>query len=565
MMRRALPLGLAALAVAAAPAAARDVLAPGLVYEQRTLPGPTVVDVLKLDRYPARRANADGPLYRVEATGAPQLTAGRTRLSSLVRARRGSGAIAGINGDFFNWSGIPSGLLLDGRGLVRSPAPFRSSALLDGAGALHVARLALAGTIVAMGPDGPVGAPATVQAINRLPRPGGGESILYTEAFGRRTPPSPGTPSLVLAPADPGAPLIGPVAARVLTTGGGGGISLAGRIVIALGGSRATALAQSLRPGDAVRLDLEVPGLPEGTLTGIGGGPVLVRDGRAVEDGEGFSSAQLDSRTARSAIGQTAAGTLLLVTVEDGRSGPSRGLTGGELARLMIDLGAVTAMGLDSGGSAGISIRGLTPASAGPAGERAIATALVVSYRGVAMPPPRPSRVSPDGDGHAETTTAVYRLTARSAVRASLLDARHRRVARLAAGWRESGAHRMRVPVRDLRDGRYQVKVVSRRAGDRHATTATRAVVIDRTLGHLRAAGRAGGAVLSFRLTRTARITVRVRVPGGWRTVVSGRRLGRGARGLRIAAPAGRRTIWVGARSSLGVSRQSTTVTVTRR
>ncbi len=562
-MRRALPLGLAALAVAAAPAAARDVLAPGLVYERRTLPGPTVVDVLKLDRYPARRANADGPLYRVEATASPQLTEGRTRLSTLVRTRRAHGAIAGINGDFFNWSGIPSGLLLDERGLVRSPAPFRSSALLDDAGMLHVARLALAGAVVPMGPEGPVGAPVAVQAINRLPRPGGGESVLYTEAFGRRTPRSPGTPSLVLAAEDPGAPLIGPVAARVLATGGEGGIALAGRIVVALGSSRAVALAESLRPGDAVRLDLGVPGLPEGTVTGIGGGPVLVSDGRAVRAGEGFSSAQLDARTARSAIGQTATGTLLLVTVEDGRSGPSRGLTGDELAGVMVDLGAVTAMGLDSGGSAGISIRGLTPASVGPAGERAIATALVVSYRGVAMPPPQPSRVSPDGDRHAETTTAVYRLTARSAVRASLLDARHRRVARLAAGWRGRGAHRVRVPVRGLRDGRYQVKIVARRAGDRHATTATRAVVVDRTLGHLQAGGRAGGAVLSFRLTRTARVTVRVRVPGGWRTVVSGRRLGPGARGLRIAAPAGRREIWVGARSSLGLSHQSATVRVT--
>lgn len=561
---RIVPAGIVALGLVATPAAARDVLAPGLVYERVVRPGPAVVHVLRLDRYPARRADPDGPLYRVEAASGDALLGGRTRLSSMVRERRADGALAGINGDFFSWTGIPSGMLLDQRGLVRNPVPYRSSVVLDHAGGLHVGVLALAGTLSLLGPEGPIGATAQINAINRMPRDGGGESILYTEAFGERTPATPGTPSLVLQPLDPAAPLIGQVTARVLATGGGGSIGLDGRLVVALGGSRAAALAQRARPGDLVTLGIGVPGLAPGAVAGVGGGPALVAEGRPVRASEGFSSAQVDARTARSAIGQTATGTLLLVSVEDGRSGGSRGMTAGELATLMADLGAVTAAGLDSGGSAGLSIRGTVPESVGSAGERAIATALVVSYRGVRLPPPEPNRVSPDGDRRAETTTAVYRLTGRSAVRATLIDARGRRVARLAAGWRGRGAHRVRVPVRQLRDGRYRVRVVARGEDDRRATRATRVVVVDRTLGHLRAAGRAGAAVVTFRLTRAARVTVRVRVPGGWRTVVSGRKMGPGRPGLRVPAPAGRRAIQVSARSHLGVTTQQTVVRVGR-
>jgi hypothetical protein len=556
----------AAVATSTAAAAPREVVAPGLVYERVVRPGPIIAHVLRLDRYPARRVSPDGPAYRVEALAGGPLTAGRTRLSSMVAARASTGAVAGINGDYFSWSGVPTGLLLNGAGLVRDPAPFRSSAVLDDAGVLHVSRLGLRGTLVGLGPAGaPAGAAATIGALNRLARAGGGETVLYTPAFGRRTPPAPGTPSLVLAPSDPAAPVVGSVTARVLAMGGAGGIGLDGRLVVALGGARAQALASSLRPGDPVRVELAVPGIAPGAVAGIGGGPALVAGGRPAVAPEGFAAAQTAARTARSAVGQRADGTLLLVSVEDGRAGPSRGVTAAELARLMAGLGAEVAMGLDSGGSAGLSLRGQRPASAGPAGERAIASALIVSYRGVQVAPVAPGRVSPNGDGVGETAAVAYRLTARSAVRADLVGPRGRRVARLGAGWRRAGVHRVRVPARARADGRYRVRVVARGADDRRPTRAARAVVVDRTLGHLRLGGRGGAVALAFRLSRPARVSVRVRVPGGWRTALAGARLGRGGRGLRVAAPPGRRGVRVTARSRLGPSTLAGTVRVPRR
>lgn len=92
-------------------------------------------------------------------------------------------------------------------------------------------------------------------------------------------------------------------------------------------------------------------------------GPLLVRDGRAVyEDGvdaEGFSAGahQFDSditscRHPRAAIG-LAPGEVLAV-VADGRSPADAGLTLGELAAVLVDLGADRAMNLDGGGSASL-------------------------------------------------------------------------------------------------------------------------------------------------------------------------------------------------------------------
>lgn len=102
-----------------------------------------------------------------------------------------------------------------------------------------------------------------------------------------------------------------------------------------------------------------LPSAPRGEL--LQAGPLLVRDGRAVyEDGvdaEGFSAAahQFDSditegRHPRAAIGVT--GGAVLAVVADGRSAVDAGLTLGELAAVLVELGAERAMNLDGGGSA---------------------------------------------------------------------------------------------------------------------------------------------------------------------------------------------------------------------
>ena len=83
----------------------------------------------------------------------------------------------------------------------------------------------------------------------------------------------------------------------------------------------------------------------------IGGGPVIVRDGKPVyQANEDFTPEQLRPRHPRTAVGQLTDGRILLVAV-DGRSEESSGVNLLELAQEMIRLGAVNAMALDAGGS----------------------------------------------------------------------------------------------------------------------------------------------------------------------------------------------------------------------
>jgi exopolysaccharide biosynthesis protein len=94
-------------------------------------------------------------------------------------------------------------------------------------------------------------------------------------------------------------------------------------------------------------------------------GPLLVRDGRAVEgDAEGFSAgaAQFDSditaeRHPRAALG-ISDDELLAVCCDGRRSGVDAGLELGELGRLLISFGARDAINLDGGGSTTLVHRG---------------------------------------------------------------------------------------------------------------------------------------------------------------------------------------------------------------
>ncbi|GAP97817.1 phosphodiester glycosidase family protein [Leptolyngbya sp. NIES-2104] len=90
----------------------------------------------------------------------------------------------------------------------------------------------------------------------------------------------------------------------------------------------------------------------------IGGGPLLIRNGQIVLDGrlEQFSTAFIQERAARSAIGQTADGRILIVTAQNNVSGV--GATLSDMAVIMQQLGAVNALNLDGGSSTTLYLGG---------------------------------------------------------------------------------------------------------------------------------------------------------------------------------------------------------------
>jgi hypothetical protein len=88
----------------------------------------------------------------------------------------------------------------------------------------------------------------------------------------------------------------------------------------------------------------------------------------------------------------------------------------------MVRLGAVTASGLDAGGSTTMAFDGkLLNRPSDPGGERSVAESLAVLYNGVYAPPPALSVVSPNGDGIAEQQQLAYKVVRPSTVTASLV------------------------------------------------------------------------------------------------------------------------------------------------
>lgn len=115
----------------------------------------------------------------------------------------------------------------------------------------------------------------------------------------------------------------------------------------------------------ALRPRTELAAEPPGDL--LQAGPLLVRDGSNLiegdQDPEGFSTGahQFDSditlgRHPRAALGISE--TELIAVVCDGRTLTEAGLSLNELARVMIELGAVDAINLDGGGSASLVVDG---------------------------------------------------------------------------------------------------------------------------------------------------------------------------------------------------------------
>ena len=160
-------------------------VAPGVGYQRVVKGDGTVVHVVRA------AASPRVALAPVLAGGSPTR---RGSLTGAVAARLDSGAVAGINGDFFNTTtNDPSGVLMIGGELIKEPEASRSALVLLPGGGLDAVALALQGRYQALDPSGAQQySPRTVSGINR-PAKRGSETILYTPAYGSLTTPVAGS------------------------------------------------------------------------------------------------------------------------------------------------------------------------------------------------------------------------------------------------------------------------------------------------------------------------------------------------------------------------------------
>jgi hypothetical protein len=120
-------------------------------------------------------------------------------------------------------------------------------------------------------------------------------------------------------------------------------------------------------------LQISTATLPDlnGVTTAIGGGPAIVRDGKAIARDE------VNIRNPRAAIGWNRA-HLYLVEVDGRQRYLSVGMTNQELSDYMISLGCESAMSLDGGGSATCWVYGQVMNRPSEGFERPMANALVL-------------------------------------------------------------------------------------------------------------------------------------------------------------------------------------------
>lgn len=98
--------------------------------------------------------------------------------------------------------------------------------------------------------------------------------------------------------------------------------------------------------GDAVKTKFEFTPSIENVETAFGGGTLLLKDGKKTE-----ITHNVAGNNPRSAIGTNEDGTVVYFITVDGRQNQSRGVSLSELADICLDLGCVSALNLDGGGS----------------------------------------------------------------------------------------------------------------------------------------------------------------------------------------------------------------------
>jgi hypothetical protein len=499
----------AAFTLAAPASAQKTTLMPGVTYErgvQFTPHGPVALHIVT------------GPkptgLYALRPVLSNEAIEGRERVTAMQKRLSSAATMVGINGDLFEWeTGRPSGVLMRD-GIVESP-PYgdRSSVGITAEGLLDVRRVEFFGTWRGLGQR------RAVNDINQAPGTNG--VSLFTPSYGPATPSLPGTAGVVIVPFPPATPntdLFGPVAA--VTNGGPTAIPRDGAVLVA----RGTA-AQRLREEAPVgtELALRVILRPDwtGIVQGIGGGPVIVRNGGAVfRSNEAFAPAQLVPRNPRTAVGQLANGRVILVATDGRQPGYSVGMTNFELAQTLVRLGAVTASALDAGGSTTLAFDGrLLNRPSDPGGERPVSTSLQLMYYGIFVPPPVPV-VSPNGDGVDETQRLSYKVVAPSTVTATLTapDGTQPFVETVD---RAPGTYEVPLPTA-LTEGRWQLDV-SATDDQARISTARQSFTVNNTIGDVKLSrrgfvARQGGrqyVQAGVTLTRPARLTVTVETRTG--------------------------------------------------
>jgi exopolysaccharide biosynthesis protein len=360
---------LSALVVSAQPASSVtwQPVAPGVEYAHIVRDQPWSIHVLRID----------SSQVLLDVFHARDNAVGLERVSELAARRN---AIAAINGGYFRMTGTFAGdstgtLQIDGKILSE---PDRGRAAV---GLVRTRQ----GTRLIMGHvawQGSVKAGDTTRRLDGLNRPrGANELVLFTPEFNDTTlTDGTGTEALIRD-------------GRVVEIRADAGSTAIPRdgFVLSATGTAAVWLRTTLDAGTRVTAEVglePVDDLPRNPWRDaediLGAGPKIVTAGRVDITGERekVAPAFVTDRHPRSAIASIADGRVLLLVVDGRQPELSVGMSLDELARVLIELGAMDAINLDGGGSTTMVVKDkILNHPSDPTGERPVSDAILVRPR----------------------------------------------------------------------------------------------------------------------------------------------------------------------------------------
>lgn len=407
-----------ALALAAAP---QLLIAQSQTWEKLIVPGLSYrmeID-LGLPRviHAYRYVPGSGKVYsRPELAGSQvfvpdDATKGREVLTRTIET---NGALAGVNADFFPWSGDPIGFMVRQGELVSLPylkrASFSWGANYFKAGPVETKLTFQNGS--------------TLKVIDGLNQEAGDNRIvLFTSAAAAAKSTVVGNYALLstndtLTASGTVTATVELITPDLLTAP----VKQGQMVLVGTGNQKSSIAALSI--GQVVKFNTTSTGADFNKIVhSIAGGPRLVSGG-AVSinlESEGLTSTFSTTMHPRTAIGATKDGDMWLVVI-DGRQSMSRGAGLDELARVMQRLGCVEAMNLDGGGSSTLALGTLVlnrPSDKGL--ERAICNSVLL-FGELPVPVNDETYVIKGVPTIAEGTSATYALINSKGQRVPLTD-----------------------------------------------------------------------------------------------------------------------------------------------
>lgn len=342
-------------------------VAPGLTYRMEfDLSGPRLIHALRWT--PGSEQTRSSPELGRGVVFMENVNESRETISDMVTR---TGAVAGINADFFPFTGDPLGLMVKDRVLLSKPFPNRS-VFAWGPTATALGDATWSATMV-----GSDGRSTTVDGVNE--EANGNVLVVNTAVAGFARFKGEAVVAVFTVKEGTISPS-GTVKAEF-------GYFLAepsnvpvkeGNILIVATGTRRADL-RAFKPGDVATFKFSINGFDWTTLDhAVGGGPSLVRNGKIAIDADkqGFNEGFSARRHPRTMVGRTETGDTWWVAV-DGRQTMSVGATLEEAAHVMLKLGCVDAINLDGGGSTTLNLNGVTVNRPSDGSERPVANGVL--------------------------------------------------------------------------------------------------------------------------------------------------------------------------------------------